>query len=66
MTFNLNDMVIVKLTPHGYRVAKLHGLDYRHDGSCSCQMREFMQAFGPHLFNGCDQLIEGNLVEVSK
>lgn len=64
MTFNLNDYVTARLAPHGYRVARLAGIDWSNDGTVRVQAWEFMRAFGPHLFNGCDQLFEGNLVTV--
>lgn len=66
MTLNLNDMVTVTPTARGVallRAAREHireplvaGQPYRE------QLWVLMAAWGPHIYNGAENVIEGNVI----
>jgi hypothetical protein len=80
MKFNINDSVRVKLTDHGRDIwyhrndelnkkFNLHpplssGYPLEVDGWFEEQLWVIMNVFGPHLYNGCKQVFEKNVMEI--
>lgn len=78
--FNINDFIKVKLTDHGKDIYyhqydefnKLYGgkifkpryPEVDSEGYTRIQLWQFMNIFGPHLYNGCRAIIENNRIYI--
>lgn len=79
MNINLNDEIRVKLTPFGLKRHKdawnlltneAFHICYRapsidSNGYSTFQLWEFMNIFGQFLYNGAENVIENNLIEIT-
>jgi hypothetical protein len=68
---NINDVVLVALTPHGFKIAESVSapeLSSVNDlGQTRWQLWCLMQTFGPYLYNGATQVfVENRLIWTSK
>ena len=66
MKINLNQSAKVKLTKKGQLVLKTHSdILYRMSvdagGYCTLQLWELMEVFGPHIYHGCEPLMDMNV-----
>lgn len=64
---NINDSIIVRLTPYGKDLAARSGLCTETEIlTGKFQLWSFMNVFGTHLYNGSKQVIWDNDMELCK